>query len=226
VSRRLYARVALRLLLSVPAAGLLLFVPAGTFDYWQAWVFATVFFACNVVLTAYLIVQDPQLLERRMKAGPAAEQSGIQKIIVLLTLFVIIGIAVVPGLDRRFGWSQVPASVVILGNLALVLSHFGFYRVFRANTYGASTIRVEEGQRVISTGPYAFVRHPMYAAALLLFFSMPLALGSWWGLALMVPGILLLAWRLLNEEEFLRQNLPGYTEYTRRVRYRLMPYVW
>lgn len=213
----------MRLLLFFPIAGIFIFLPAGTFNYWEGWVFMAVFFACNLALTAYLVLKDPKLLERRMKAGPSAERTKTQKIIVVLAFAFFAGLAIVPALDHRFGWSDVPAFVVVLGNLLTVASYFGFYWVLRENTYAAATIRVEEGQKVISTGPYAIVRHPMYSAALVMSLGMVLALGSWWGILLLVPGILVLVWRLLDEEKFLHEDLPGYTEYTRKVRWRLIP---
>ena len=182
-----------------------------------------VFFACNLALTGYLVFKDPKLLERRMKVGPAAEKTMTQKIIVMLAFVFFAGTAFVPALDHRFGWSEVPAFVVVFGNLLIVASYFGFYQVLRENTYAAATIQVEEGQRVISTGPYAIVRHPMYSAALIMSLGMVLALGSWVGLLSFVPGILVLVWRLLDEERFLHKDLPGYTEYTRKVRWRLIP---
>ena len=219
-------RIAIRFLLFVPFAGMLFFLPAGTVDYWQAWVFLAVFFVGNVWLTVYMAVKDPRLLERRMKAGPGAETSTTQKVIVVFVFILFAGAAVFPSLDHRFGWSDVRTAVVILGDVLIGLSYCGFYRVLRENTYGAATIQVEEGQTVISTGPYAVVRHPMYGAALILFFSMPLALGSWWGLLVALPSVPVLAWRLLDEEKFLKKNLPGYREYMQTVRYRLVPYVW
>jgi protein-S-isoprenylcysteine O-methyltransferase Ste14 len=222
----LHLRIAVQLLFFVPFAGLLLFLPAGTFEYWEAWGFIAVFFVCNVLLTVYLAVKDPRLLERRMKAGPRAETSTTQKIIAALAFALFAAVAVLPALDHRFGWSKVPTAVVIMGDVLIVLSYCGFYRVFRENTYGAATIQVEKGQTVISTGPYGVVRHPMYSAGLILFFSIPLALGSWWGVLILIPSIVVLAWRLLDEEKFLQKNLPGYTEYMQRVRYRLVPYVW
>ena len=169
------------------------------------------------------MLKDPKLLERRMKVGPAAETRIAQKIVVVLAFIFFASLVVVPALDHRFGWSRTPTSVVILGNVLVVLSYVGFYRVFRENTYGAATIRVDEEQQVISTGPYAIVRHPRYSAGLLMSVGVPLALGSWLGLIALPPGFLVLAWRLLDEETFLRRNLPGYTEYTRTVRWRLIP---
>jgi protein-S-isoprenylcysteine O-methyltransferase Ste14 len=226
MNRRLYARVAVQLLLFFPIAGVLLFLPSGTVNYWEGWMFLATFFVCNLALTAYLALKDPKLLERRMKVGPAAETRIAQKIVVVLAFIFFASLVVVPALDHRFGWSRTPTSVVILGNVLVVLSYVGFYRVFRENTYGAATIRVEEEQQVISTGPYAIVRHSMYSAGLLMSVGVPLALGSWLGLIALPPGFLVLAWRLLDEETFLRRNLPGYTEYTRTVRWRLIPGVF
>jgi protein-S-isoprenylcysteine O-methyltransferase Ste14 len=226
MNRQLFARMMGQFLLFPTVMGAVLFLPAGTFDYWQAWVFVGVFFACTVAITAWMAVADPALLERRMSAGPAAEKETTQKIIMAFAFVSFAGLAVVPALDRRFGWSEVPTWVVILGDVLIALSYVGFYFVFRENTYGAATIQVAEGQRVISTGPYAAVRHPMYAGALVLMLGMPLALGSWWGLLIIVPSVLVLVWRILDEERFLAENLPGYTDYEKRVRYRMVPFVW
>jgi protein-S-isoprenylcysteine O-methyltransferase Ste14 len=201
----------------------LLFLPAGTFDYWEAWVFIAVFFACNLPLTIWVAINDPRLLERRMRAGPSAEKRRSQKIIVTIAFLSFAGEVLLPALDHRFGWSEVPTSIVILGNTLIAISYIGFYFVFRENTYGAATIRVEENQRVVSTGPYARVRHPMYAAGLILMLGIPLALGSWWGLLMFVPGVLALVLRILDEEKLLKRELPGYAEYTQRVRFRLIP---
>ncbi len=185
--------------------------------------FIAVFFACNLALTAYLVLRDPKLLERRMKVGPAAEKTMTQKIIMTLAFVFFAGVVVVPALDHRYGWSDVATPVVVLGDVLIVVSYLGFYRVFRENTYGAATVRVEEEQKVVSTGPYAIVRHPMYSASLVMSLGIVLALGSWWGLLALVPGILVLGWRLTDEEELLHKDLPGYTEYTRQVRWRLIP---
>src|SRR5262249_17503300 len=146
-----------------------------------------------------------------------------QKIIVTIVLLSLAAAALIPALDHRFGWSDVPTSIVILGNALIALAYLGFYFVFRENTYGAATIRVEENQRVISTGPYAIVRHPMYAVSLIFMLGIPLALGSWWGLLAFVPGVPALIWRILDEERLLKRDLPGYAEYAQRVRFRLIP---
>jgi protein-S-isoprenylcysteine O-methyltransferase Ste14 len=206
--------------------GLLIFLPAWTFAYWQAWVFIAVFSLCTIALTAYVAIYDPKLLERRMKVGVREETEPTQKLIVSIAGACFFGVLVLGGLDHRFGWSDMPASLVLLGDLLIALSYAGFWLVFRENSYAASTVAIMEDQRVISTGPYAIVRHPMYSAALLLFAGMPLALGSWWGLLLLIPAVAGLIWRLVDEEKFLSRNLPGYTEYKDKVRYRLIPSVW
>ncbi len=204
----------------------LLFLPAGTLAYWQAWVFIAVFASSSSAITVYLAANDPALLERRMKAGPRAEQEPTQKIAVLLAFVGFIALLVVPAFDHRFGWSRVAPSVSLAGDALVALAFLIIFFVFKENSYGASTIQVVEGQRVVSTGPYALLRHPMYAGALLLIAGTPLALGSWWGLLVIAVMIPALVWRLLDEEEFLKRNLPGYAEYAERVPHRLVPFVW
>jgi protein-S-isoprenylcysteine O-methyltransferase Ste14 len=226
MNKNLYIKVAVQLLLFPIFMGALLFLPAGTLDYWEAWVFAGVFFVCSAAIGIWLLIKDPRLLERRMNVGPTAEKEPAQKIIALFALLSFAGSVVIPALDHRFGWSDVPTSFVILGDILIALSYLAFYFVLRENTYAASTIQVEENQSVISTGPYALVRHPMYAGALILMLGIPLALGSWWGLLLFIPGLAGIIWRLLDEERFLSENLAGYTEYKNKVRFRLVPFVW
>ena len=203
-----------------------LFIPAGTLSYWQAWVFLAVFAVSSQALGIYFLRHDRRLVERRMKIGPVAEQRPAQKIISALFMLGFVGFVMLPALDHRFGWSPVAPALSLLADAIIVLSFVLFFLVMKANSYAASTIRVEEGQPVVSTGPYAYVRHPMYSGALLLLAATPLALGSWLSVLLIVPFFPVLAWRILDEEDFLRKNLPGYAEYMRRVRYRLVPQVW
>jgi len=203
-----------------------LFIPAGTLSYWQAWVFLAVFAVSSQALGIYFLAHDRKLVERRMKIGPVAEQRPVQKIISALFMLGFVGFLVLPAFDHRFGWSPVAPVLSILANAIIVLSFVLFFLVMQSNSYAASTIQVEEGQPVVSTGPYAYVRHPMYSGALLLLAAMPLALGSWLSVLLLVPFFPVLAWRILDEEDFLRKNLPGYAEYMRRVQYRLVPQVW
>lgn len=208
------------------ALAALLFIPAWTLAYWQAWLFMAVFVCTSGAITVYLAIHDPKLLERRMNVGPRAEREPAQKIIMVFATLGFIAMLVFPALDYRFGWSPVPASVSVLGDALIALGFLFVFFVFKENSYGASTIQIAEDQTVISTGPYALVRHPMYAAALVMLFGIPLALGSWWGLFALLLVLPVLIWRLLDEERFLRRNLPGYAEYQARVKYRLLPFVW
>jgi len=208
------------------ALAALLFVPAATLDYWQGWLFMTVFVCTSGAITVYLAIRDPKLLERRMNVGPRAEKEPAQKIIVGLAIFGFIAMLVFSVLDHRFGWSAVPASVSVLGDAMIALAFLFIFFVLKENSYGASTIQIAEGQTVISTGPYALVRHPMYADALVMLIGTPLALGSWWGLFAVLLILPVLIWRLLDEERFLRQNLAGYAEYQTKVKYRLLPFIW
>jgi protein-S-isoprenylcysteine O-methyltransferase Ste14 len=201
----------------------LIFLTAGTFRYWQAWSFLATFTVCSTVLTVYMALYDEKLLERRLRAGPRAETETSQKIIMVLMLLGFAALMVVPVLDHRFGWSPVPPYVSIAGDGLIVLGFLFILLVLRENSYAASTIQIADDQRVISTGPYALVRHPMYAAALLLVIDMPLALGSWYGLLGILVLLPVLTWRLMDEERFLTRNLKGYAEYTSNVRWRLIP---
>lgn len=205
---------------------LVLFLPANTMNYWQAWVFIVVFLAAVDAIGLYLSVKDPALLERRKQVGPAAEQSPAQKIIMTFALIGNLGLLIFCALDHRFGWSPTPAWVSILGDALVALGLLIDFITFKENSFGASNIRTEEEQRVISSGPYAVVRYPMYGGVLVMMSGVPLALGSFWGLAVLVLIFPALVWRILDEEELLKRNLPGYIEYTQKVRYRLVPYVW
>src|SRR5262249_2718751 len=206
--------------------GLVLFVPAGTIDYWQGWVYLSIFIGASALTTIYLLRKDPALLERRMKGGPTAEQRPVQKLIMLGASSGFIALLVVPALDRRFGWSTVPLAVVIVGDLLVALGFGLIARVYRENTFTSATIEVAEDQKVITTGPYAVVRHPMYAGGLLYVAGTPLALGSYWGFVSIAAMMPFLIWRLFDEERFLAKNLAGYSEYQKRVRHRLVPFVW
>jgi len=211
-------------LLLVMAA--LLFIPAGTLDYWQAWTFLAVYFASSLAITLYLIKNDPKLLERRMSAGPTAEKETTQKIIMLFASLGFIGLIVFPALDHRFAWSHVPPYAALAGDVLVVLGWLAIFFVFKENTFTSATIELAPDQKVISTGPYAFVRHPMYAGGIVMLLGVPIALGSWWGLLVIVAMMPALIWRLFDEEKFLARNLQGYVEYQKKVPYRLIPLIW
>ncbi len=204
----------------------LVFLPAGTLAYWQGWAFIVVFSLSTNTIGVYLALTDPALLERRMKAGPAAETRPAQKIIISLAFIVLALMPAVSGFDHRFGWSQLPAWLSVLGNALVALGLMIDLRVFRENSYGASTIEMMEGQTVISTGPYALIRHPMYLGVLVMALGTPLALGSWWGLLPAACTLPILMLRIRDEETMLRGELKGYDAYAREVRYRLVPGIW
>jgi protein-S-isoprenylcysteine O-methyltransferase Ste14 len=223
----LFSRVVLTTVSGTVVFLAIIFIPAGTVDYWQGWAFAGTLLVSSLLVTVHMALNDRELLESRLRMGPAAEKTSAQKAITAVGLSVFVAGLVIMVLDHRFGWSpRVPAYLSLLGDALAVLGILIYFLVVRENRYAASTIEVVEGQTVVSTGPYAIVRHPMYSGAILVFLGTPLALGSWWGLLFTPLFIGWFAWRLLDEERFLRANLPGYDEYIRTVRYRLAPYIW
>ncbi len=214
--RRTWTRSAL----SVLAFAALLLGPAGSLRFWQGWLFGFVFIAATSAMSIYFLKHDPKLV------GPTAEQEPAQKIIMAIILSGFVVLLALPGFDYRWHWSAVPPWLVLTANVGVALSFGIFFVVLKQNSYAASTIRVEAGQPVVSTGAYAIVRHPLYSGALVLLTFTPLALGSYWTLLVLVPMVPVLAWRLLDEERFLKLNLPGYADYCRSIRFRLIPRIW
>lgn len=204
----------------------LIFVSAGRIAYIKGWAFWVLFTGAALAITTYLARADPALLERRVAAGPTAERRVLQRAIQSFATIGFLALLVVPGLDCRWGWSHVPLALVAIGDVLVVASFVLIFFVFRANTFTSGTIEVANEQRVITNGPYGVVRHPMYAGGLLLFVATPLALGSWWGLLVVLPMTAVIVARLLDEERLLRESLPGYAAYCRRRRWRLLPGVW
>ena len=203
-----------------------LFGSAGTIDYPSGWWMLAVFFGSAAAISVWLWFRDKALLERRVKAGPGSEPDPMQNVVQALAGIVFLATFVVPGLDRRFAWSHMPLGVSIAGDGLVALGFLIVFLTFRANSFTAGTIELAEGQQVIDSGPYAVVRHPMYAGALVMFVGIPLALGSWWGLVPAAAIVPVLVWRLIREEAFLAANLAGYGDYRTRVRYRLAPALW
>ncbi|HWZ47438.1 MAG TPA: isoprenylcysteine carboxylmethyltransferase family protein [Herbaspirillum sp.] len=212
------------LLLAVMAV--LLFVPAWTLDFWQAWVFLAVFGASSWAITFYLIKQDPQLLARRMQAGPTAEKEISQKIIQSLTFVMFVAMLAVPALDHRLHRHALPFYGVITGDVLVGIGFLIVFFVYKENTFASAIIECAPDQKVISTGLYARVRHPMYMGGILLLVGMALALGSWSGLFVFLLFMPALIWRIFDEERFLAKNLPGYRQYQQKVKYRLLPFIW
>ena len=212
-------------LLAVTMA-VLLFIPAGTVRYWQAWVFLAAFFVPAALIGVYLIQHDPALQQRRLRGGPQTEKQTAQRIIMLAISIGFVGLLVVPALDHRFGWSSMPLLLVICGDVLVVAGFYITFLVYRENSFAAATVEVAPDQRVITTGPYAHLRHPQYAGALLYLLGMPLALGSWWGVLVFAAIVPFLVWRLVDEERLLAKDLPGYAGYCNRVRWRLIPGIY
>lgn len=205
---------------------LFLFVPAWSLRFWEAWLYWLLFSAAALILTLYFLKHDPRLIERRLEAGPIAEQEKSQKIIQAIASVLTCALFIIPGLDHRFHWSSVPAPLVLLGDVFVVVGFLIVFFVFKENSYTAGAVKVEADQQVISTGPYRFVRHPMYVGATLMFLATPFALGSQSALLVAIPLCSVIVARLLNEEQYLSTHLPGYIAYCQKVRYRLLPLVW
>lgn len=206
--------------------GLMLFLPAGTFNCWRAWVFLVVFALSTLIPSIYLLRTNPAALERRMRTGPVAETRPVQKVVIVVAGLSLVALIVVSVLDYRFGWSPVPTTISLVGDVLVAVGLGVSMLVVIQNGYAASTITVESGQKLVSTGLYALVRHPMYTGTIIMMLGTPLALGSYWGLVFVIPGLLGLAVRIGDEEQLLKQELDGYREYAQKVHYRLVPYVW
>ena len=222
----LKARAWISLIAFAIAVALLLFLPAGSIHYWQGWLYLTLFVGASALTTILLFRRDPALLERRMRGGPAAESRPTQRIIMLGASLGFIALLVVPALDYRFGWSRLPTVAIAAGDVLVAVGLYLVFVVYRANTFASATVEVGQDQHLVSTGPYAIVRHPMYASALLYVIGTPLALGSYWGLLVLAQFLPFLIWRLFDEEQLLAEQLPGYAQYQQRVRHRLIPFVW
>lgn len=220
---RLFIKTLIAFLLGLLVTGAMLFLPAGTLAYRGAWLFIALLFVPILVVGVVLFIKNPELLRKRLEMK---EREKEQKSVVALSGLLLVGSFIVAGLDYRLGWSHVSTIIVIIASALLLVGYALYAEVLRENTYLSRVVEVQEGQHVIDTGLYRLVRHPMYLAVTLLYLAIPLVLGSWWALLVMSPCIFLLVVRIKNEEQVLRGGLPGYTEYTKRVRYRMIPWVW
>lgn len=205
---------------------LILFLTAGTFNYWQAWVFLVVFALSGWIPSLYLLRTNPVALQRRMRGGPAAETRTTQKIVMAATWLSLAATLAVSGLDHRFGWSSVPTAICLAGDVLVAVGMSVMMLVVIQNSHAAATVRVEESQKLVSTGLYGLVRHPMYTGNVIMVIGIPLALGSYWGLIFVISQVTVFAFRIRDEEKMLTQELDGYPEYAQKVRYRLVPAMW
>jgi protein-S-isoprenylcysteine O-methyltransferase Ste14 len=221
--RSLKTRLILRTLFFNIFLAAFLFIPAGSLRYWQAWAFMALLLLPMPFTSIYFLKRDPQLVERRLRTKETISE---QKTILRWAQWIAFVSILIPGLDHRFSWSRVQLWLTILSQILVFAGSLITLWVMKENSFASRTVQVEEGQRVISTGPYRLVRHPMYFGAVLMLFFTPLALGSWWavpGFLLVIPFIVL---RLLNEEKMLLRDLPGYSDYCLRTRSRLLPLLW
>lgn len=223
---KLELRVLTRIILFCIILGLLIFIPSWTILYWQGWVYFLIISVSLWVTTLYFLKNDRALMERRINIGPQAEQKMSQKIILTFFILLLIALVVISVLDHRYTISQVPVVFTIIAYLIILFGIYIIYRVSKENSYASATIEADQGQSVISSGPYAIVRHPMYSGALSIFIFTPIALGSLIGIIPAGMIVVLLMMRAVDEEAFLKKHLSGYSEYCGRIRYRLLPYIW
>ena len=212
-----------KFLIGLVLVGALLFLPAGSLEYMNGWLFIGLLFAPMLILGVVLFIKSPDLLKKRLDAK---EKESTQKGVVAVSGLLFLGGFVVAGLDYRYGWSCVPMWAVIVASAILLISYGLYAEVMRENTYLSRTVEVQEGQRVVDTGLYGIVRHPMYAVTIWLFLSIPVVLGSWWSLLCFLPYIPVIITRIVNEEKVLEKGLEGYTDYKKRVKYRLIPFIF
>ena len=220
---KLFGEAIIKILLGIILVSLLIFVPAGTINYFNGWLLCLLLFVPMFIAGIIMLIKSPNLLKKRLNAK---EKIGEQKLVILLSLLMFVGGFIISGLDYRYGWSNLNNVVVIISCIVFLLSYIGYAEVLRENAYLSRTIEVQENQKVIDTGLYGIVRHPMYLVTIFLFLSMPLILGSLYGFFIFLIYPLIIIKRLLNEEKFLKKELDGYTDYMKKVKYRLIPFIW
>jgi protein-S-isoprenylcysteine O-methyltransferase Ste14 len=221
--RSLILKMTIRFSLMPLCMGLFIYLPAGTFNYWQAHTYLASLLIPMIFVLMYFLKRDPQFLERRTHTK---EKEKHQTLIVSLSTIIFLAAYLVPGLDKRFGWSHVPIGIVIAADAMNLLGYALVFFVFNQNSYASRVVEIDKDQKVVSTGLYGIVRHPMYLGVLIMFLPMPLGLGSYWGLAPVAILPMIIVQRIINEEKTLKTKLPGYVRYCRKVRHRLIPFLW
>ena len=220
---KLFLNALIKFICGVVLVGLLLFLPAGTFNFLNAWIFIGVLFIPMFFVMIYLAIKKPELLEKRIKAK---EKENVQKTVVGLTALIFIAAFIIAGFDFKYNWSKLPNIVTYISTGVLLISYALYVEVLRENEYLSRNVEVQENQKVVDTGLYGIVRHPMYLATIFLYLSIPLILGSIYSFIIFLPFILLIIKRIKNEEKVLEEGLEGYSEYKKKVKYRLIPFVW
>ena len=220
---KLLIQAIVKFILGLTMVGILVFLPAGTFEFWNGWLFIGLLFIPMFLLLIVLLIKDKELLKKRLNGK---EKQKAQKHVILMTLIIFICSFVVAGLDFKYSWSRLPMCVVILGSIILLISYAMYIEVMRENAYLSRVVEIQENQKVIDTGLYSIVRHPMYMATTLLYLSFPLVLGSLMAFFIFLPFPLVLVKRIKNEEEILEKGLEGYKEYKTRVKYKMIPFIW
>ncbi len=220
---KLFIKAITRYILGVILVGLLLFIPAWTFKYWNAWLFMGLLFIPMFIAGIILMIKNPKLLKERLDAK---EKEKDQKVVIMLSgLMFLLGF-VIAGLNYRFSWITIPNIVIIIASVLFIVSYILYAEVLRENTYLSRTIKVQENQKVVDTGLYGIVRHPMYSITLILFLTMPLILGSLISFIIFLTYPFIIVKRIKNEEEILTKELKGYKEYKKKVKYKLLPFIW
>ena len=212
-----------KFLCGILLVGLPIFLPAGSLAFQCGWLFMGLLFVPVFILGIVLFIKAPHLLETRLNGK---EKEATQKGVVALSGLIFLGGFIVAGLDFRFGWSNMPTAVTVIASVIFIISYGLYAEVMRENAYLSRTIEVQENQKVVDTGLYAIVRHPMYAVTVLMFLAIPLILGSWWAFLIFLPYPSIIAVRILNEEKVLSEQLEGYEEYKKKVKHRLVPFLW
>jgi protein-S-isoprenylcysteine O-methyltransferase Ste14 len=213
----------IKVTLGILLVGALIFLPAGTLAFAKGWLLMGLLFIPMLIAGFVMLFKAPKLLAKRLDAK---EKQGDQKLVVAMSGLMFVAGFVVAGLDYRFSWSRMPMAVTVASSVLFLLAYGLYAEVLRENAYLSRTVKVEEGQTVISTGLYGIVRHPMYAATILLFIMMPLVLGSWYAAIIFLAYPVLIVIRLLGEEKLLLKELPGYGQYREKVKYRIIPFIW
>ena len=223
MNKKLFFQAIIKFLMGLLVVCALLFIPAGTINYWNAWVFVGVLFIPMFIAGIIMMIKNPELLKQRLDAK---EKESEQKLVILGSGIMFLAGFIVAGLNYRYQWLILPNLVIIIASIIFIISYILYAEVLRENTYLSRTIKVQENQKVVDSGLYGIVRHPMYAITILLFLSMPLILGSIYSFIIFLIYPILIALRIKNEEEVLEKELNGYNEYKKKVKYRIIPFIW